>query len=152
MKQVICYWGDFHVEFNAGAATCGNYYLSVVLQETTAGSFPKVVTFIISKECLAVPAIHTSNAEVSLYPNPATTDVNLVFDGFNDIKNIAVYNVIGKMMSIYKVEGNSANLAVENLPEGVYFSRLINADGNVVQQSGLQNNKSFYPWATVKCS
>jgi hypothetical protein len=68
-----------------------------------------------------------------LYPNPAHNEVNLVYNTTADIKNIAVYNIIGKVIAVYKVtENNSANLNLENLPSGIYFARLINSQGNVV--------------------
>jgi hypothetical protein len=69
---------------------------------------------------------------VSLYPNPANSEVNVVYDEAADIKSIGIYNIIGKLMTVYKVSGKSANLNIENIPAGIYFVRLLNGQGQVV--------------------
>ena len=33
---------------------------------------------------------------------------------------------------VYKVNGNSANMSLENMPGGIYFVRLVNSAGNIV--------------------
>ncbi len=73
------------------------------------------------------------NEDVTLYPNPATNTVNVVYDASLEVKNVAIYNLIGKLVSIYKVNGNSASMGIENLNSGIYFLRLINNAGEVVQ-------------------
>jgi hypothetical protein len=72
--------------------------------------------------------------DVTLYPNPAPgNELNIVYDQSADIKNIAVYNLIGKIVAVYKVTGNnSANLSLETLTPGIYFVRLFNSQGEVV--------------------
>jgi len=80
----------------------------------------------------ALPALSSREEKSVVYPNPATNDINIVFDENADVKNIALYNVIGKVMNVYKVSGNSANLNIENLPSGIYFVKLYSANGSVV--------------------
>ena len=120
--------GDFHMQINlAGATTTsGTYYMTVKFF-----SFPTTAyeTFMVSYPT-ALPIVRNSE-ETLVYPNPATSSVNVVFDATMDIKNVAIYNIIGKMMCIYKVNGNSANLNTDNLNPGIYFLRLINAQGEV---------------------
>ncbi len=72
--------------------------------------------------------------DVSLYPNPSTTNLNVVFNAGADVKNIAVYSIIGKQMNMYKISGgaNSASINVSNLPAGIYFVRLMGSRGDVV--------------------
>lgn len=71
--------------------------------------------------------------DMLVYPNPAGNELNIVYDVAADIKNIAVYNLIGKMVAVYKVTGtNSANLNLDSLSPGIYFVRLFNAQGEVV--------------------
>jgi hypothetical protein len=66
------------------------------------------------------------------YPNPAQNEVNVAYDANADIQNIALYSIIGKVLRVYKVTGNSANLDLENIPSGFYFVRLMNSHGDAV--------------------
>jgi hypothetical protein len=72
--------------------------------------------------------------DVIVYPNPAQgSDLNVVYDPAADIKRIAIYNLIGNVVAVYKVTGNnSANLNLDTLTPGIYFVRLYNTLGDVV--------------------
>lgn len=72
------------------------------------------------------------NDGIAVYPNPAYGELNVLFDINTGIRNITVYNLIGKAITVYKVNGNSAKLDTENLPSGIYFIRLIDGQGRVV--------------------
>jgi hypothetical protein len=90
------------------------------------------VTFIMTKSSTTGVKTVVSDDDIVVFPNPARSSVNVVYDDNLGVKNIGVYNLIGKMVSIYKVNSTSAKLDVENLPSGIYFLRLFNAQGNVV--------------------
>ena len=111
--------GPFHMQINLQGATTrtGTYYMTV---KFNSGSENAYETFIVTFPTLTVPTVQNAD-EILLYPNPATTSVNIVYDQSLDIRNVAIYNIIGKMMSIYKVSGNSANLNTENLNAGIYL-------------------------------
>jgi hypothetical protein len=71
--------------------------------------------------------------ETQLYPNPASQEINVIYNAAADIKSIAVYNLIGRIQTVYKVTGNnSANLQLEGMPPGIYFVRLFNSNGEAV--------------------
>jgi len=116
------------------ATTLGTYYVTVKLRDLGGSGFSKNVVFAITKTLVTVstPQVPNTPSEILLYPNPASNEVNLVFDGNSDIRNVAVYNIIGKAMTVYKVSGSSANLNIESIPSGVYFVRLYNGLGHVV--------------------
>ena len=129
--------GDFHLQLDLTSASSGSHYLTISATDVTNGSFggySRTFTFVINKVGAAVSNVNNSESDVVLYPNPTTTDeVNLVYSPSADVKNIAVYNVIGKMMSVYKVADNTgANLRLDNMPSGIYFARLFNSHGDVV--------------------
>ncbi len=89
-------------------------------------------TFIVTRAATSVQTIKTTG-DIALYPNPATSNVNVVFDAATEVKNIAIYNIIGKQMVSYKVgSANSASLNIENMPSGIYFARLLNSSGDVI--------------------
>jgi hypothetical protein len=88
--------------------------------------------FILDNASAGVPIIKSQD-DVVLYPNPAYDNVNVLFNAEAKVKNIAIYNIIGKVMSVYRVTANnSANLNVENIPSGIYFIRLLNTEGGIV--------------------
>ena len=125
--------GGFHLQFGAGTSSpVGTFYLTVKMVST--GSIPDTAfeTYVISYVPSAVPNIGKSFEDISLYPNPARDEINVVYDANADINVITVYNIIGKAVSVYKVNGGSANISLESLPEGIYFVRLINTSGEVV--------------------
>ena len=125
---------DFHMNIDLASATttAGSYHITVKF--STFGVVPPTTAteVFISNPPSMVPTVKNAD-EVLVYPNPATTSVNVVYDAGLDIKNVAIYNIIGKMMSIFKVSGNSANLNTENLSSGIYFIRMMNSHGDVVQ-------------------
>jgi Secretion system C-terminal sorting domain len=125
--------GDFHLQINLDAATTlGCYYVKVRINNTGITTDTATEVYVVCKTHPTATPVITSVNDVTLYPNPATDEVNVVFDANADVKNIAIYNIIGKMMSVYKVNGNSANMSLENMPGGIYFVRLVNSAGNIV--------------------
>jgi hypothetical protein len=85
------------------------------------------------KAAVATAPIKQGQDEVTVYPNPAFNELNIVYGTNADVKNIAVYNLIGKLITIYKAaEMGSANLNIENIPGGVYYVWLVNSRGDVI--------------------
>ena len=130
--------GDYHFQINLSptsgtpATTTGTYYATVKLYNAANTSDSVYTTFAVSWGATGVPSVGKSGEDVLLYPNPANNEINLVYDATADVKTIAVYNIIGKVMAVYRVQGNSANLNLENVPAGIYFARLVNSQGEVV--------------------
>lgn len=127
--------GNFDLTPDLTTASTGTHYVKITLYDNAAPSNTKDVVFVITKNGpVGVQPLSSKSSEenIVMYPNPATNELNVVYDASYDIKNIAVYNIIGKMMNVYKVAGNSANLNIENIPSGIYFVKLYNANGNAV--------------------
>lgn len=125
--------GDFHLQTNLSAAATGTHYMTVRMYNQAHPSDSVTTTFIINKWADAVPQAPKIVSDIALYPNPATNELNLRYDASADIKTIAVYNIIGRVMTVYKATDNTgANLNLENIPTGVYFVRLMNNHGDVV--------------------
>jgi len=123
---------DFHMVINLAGAAGGTHYMTVHLRDVQTG-YSKNITFLITKGYLGVSTVVKSDDDVVLYPNPAINEVNLLYNASAGVKNIAVYNLIGRVMNVYRVSANnSAKLDVSNLPSGIYFVRMMNAQGNVV--------------------
>jgi len=125
-------WGLFEAQFNGDNATNNSVAWVQVQVEDVATSYTRTLTFIATKYATSVSGISKGDEGVSLYPNPARNNVNVVFDPSLGVKNIAVYNLIGKPVKVFKVNGNSAKLEISEIPAGIYFLRLINANGQIV--------------------
>ncbi len=113
------------------ADTCstGTHYMTASL---TGGGTTKTVTFIITHNPAAVPTVNKNDDNIVVYPNPAKNQLNVIFNANTDAKTIAICNLIGNVVSVFKVNGNSAGMNIENLPTGVYFMRVMNSQGAVI--------------------
>ena len=125
--------GGFDMQTNLSSATStGCYYVTVKMFNNAVPTDSATETYIICNSPTAVPNVNKTT-EVALYPNPSTSELNVVYDPANDVKNISVYNIIGKVMAVYKASDvNGANLDISNLPSGIYFLRLFNSEGGLV--------------------
>ena len=71
-----------------------------------------------------------SNNSVSIYPNPATTVLNVVAEGYNTIE---VINLLGQ--TVYTCNAtNNTQINVSNLRNGVYFVRVNGEKGTTTQK------------------
>ena len=114
---------------NAGVTSKGTFYYAAEAWNATTRD---TVVFIVSEWPASVSKIsELKNNEVVMYPNPAKDELNVLYDKNAGIKNIAIYNLVGKQVSIFRVGGSSAKLDISNIPSGVYFIRLIDAGGQV---------------------
>lgn len=120
---------DFKVQYSTTGAAIGSMTSVTIRFSESLNS--KTATFIATKVPTGVTSVTRIEDDVVLYPNPAKDDLNVVFSN-TTVRNIAVYNLIGKIVSIYKVNGNSAKLNVSNIPSGIYFVRLLDGQGRIV--------------------
>src|ERR1019366_2236447 len=97
---------DLNLTFSYPSVSAGTHWITINLLDTVS-SYSKNITFIVTKTTVSVPIVANNENEVLLYPNPAHDEVNVVYDANADIRNIAVYNIIGKVMAVYKVTGPS---------------------------------------------
>jgi len=125
---------DLQIGSSIASAPAGTHYLNIRITDVTnAGTNNKIITYVVNKFPTAVNKVNKSFDDVTLYPNPARSELNVLFNPDAGIKIISVYNLIGKAVTVFKLSSNSsAKLDVENLPSGVYFIRLIDGAGQVV--------------------
>lgn len=123
---------DFHAVLTDDAAPNGSSCWVRTELNDTVNHYTKYATFVATKGITGVTTVTRSDDEIVLYPNPARSAVNIIFDQNSGVKNIAIYNLIGKVVSVYRVSGNSAKLDVDALPSGIYFVRLTDGEGRIV--------------------
>lgn len=126
---------DFHLSGNLiPVSSDGPYYMQLEVKNVDAPADTKTQTYIVSRGTASVmtAAKSASDDPVLLYPNPATTSLNVIFNGVSGVTGIGVYSIIGRQMKMYSIVDNSASLNIESLPSGIYFVKLLNAQGYVV--------------------
>jgi len=96
------------------------------------GVTSKIWVSMIIKNTTGVSNVVHSDDNVVLFPNPARNELNVIFNESLDIHSVAICNLIGKAVSVFKTSGNSAKLNIDNIPSGIYFIRLMDANNNVV--------------------
>jgi hypothetical protein len=122
---------DFHVQINLESASSGNYYITAELKDA-GGSFMDTATFIINKWPTGVTGVTKTTDNVVLYPMPAHNELNILFEANTGAKNVAICNLIGKVVDTYRVAGSSASLDISNIPSGVYFTRISDGQGKII--------------------
>jgi hypothetical protein len=90
-------------------------------------------TFIGYKAPAGLISINSSD-DIVMYPMPAGDVLNLVYDDKAGVSMLAIYNMIGKRVGpVYKpATTGSAKLELRDMPNGIYFIKLLNAQGQVI--------------------
>jgi hypothetical protein len=66
-----------------------------------------------------------SSSALNVYPNPATSDINLSITGTNTIQNVKVLDVTGKLvMQFNGLNVSEYKINRQNLSSGLYFVRI----------------------------
>lgn len=73
-----------------------------------------------------------TNTVCRMYPNPANTTVRI--EANSTMQQVAIYDVLGNLVSSINVNGKSANISLGSLSNGVYFVNIIQAEGNSTQR------------------
>lgn len=77
----------------------------------------------------------TLSEEVSLYPNPANTQINIVTEIEGDF-SIELYDFVGQRLSHVKLADNSID--VSQLPVGIYLVKIDFEEGSAVKRIAIQ--------------
>jgi len=123
---------DFHAIFNGDGASMGSMAWIKVSATDTVNFYSRTFVFMATKFATGISTVVKAEDEISLYPNPARSNVNVVFDASLNVRNVTIYNMIGKPVKVFKVTGNSAKMDINDIPAGIYFLRLVNSDGQIV--------------------
>lgn len=126
---------DYHMMGDlTDVSTDGPYYMTAHLRNEATPADEHTQTYVVSRGTAHVAYMSRSSGDdaVVVYPNPATNVVNVMFNGLYGVTGIGVYSIIGREMKVYGTVDNSAALNIEHLPSGIYFIKLLNAQGYVV--------------------
>jgi hypothetical protein len=80
------------------------------------------------RTCVGLEEESNPNVQVTIYPNPFTTELNL--RGFSG--NIQIYNALGQVVISALVRENES-VSTASLPKGLYTVKACNAEGTIVK-------------------
>lgn len=81
----------------------------------------------------AAGGITEASISASVYPNPASTELNVVVNG--EASNISIISMDGKVLSSQAVYGSTTTVDVSGLTSGVYVYEVTANDGSVIRDS-----------------
>lgn len=71
----------------------------------------------------------------SVYPNPASSVLNLRLDNLNSIAQIRIMNTMGVIVLQQNTNQNMTPINLKNIPAGMYMIDVINTDGTTIYRS-----------------
>lgn len=71
----------------------------------------------------------SKTAWFTIYPNPATTELNLVKNGAVFLYSVSVYNTLGQLVLVKPNARNLSVLDISNLSQGQYYLKLLSDQG-----------------------
>lgn len=104
----------------------GTHFLRVRMTE---GNYSKDSWYFVSRTLTGITSVDQSSVPVTLFPNPAMNELNILLEEHSPVKSISIYNMSGQMVRSAKPSGNRAKLDIADLPGGIYRVRLTDADG-----------------------
>jgi serine protease AprX len=79
-----------------------------------------------------------SKYKILLYPNPATSTVNLQLPNDFEKASVLLYNNLGQQVLNAEISANSQSFSVSKLTSGIYFYKIM--AGNISQTGKLIKN------------
>lgn len=76
------------------------------------------------------------NASINVYPNPSSGSVNVFIDGNSNLASeklsFHIVNSLGQEVCVKQVSMQLNELSLDEMPDGIYFIQLADADGNCI--------------------
>lgn len=123
---------DWYGYFDGSTVAPGtSVYYTINLKDLNTG-YNKNVTYVLRKFSTGISNTPQADYGISFYPNPAHGTLNVVFDENAGVKQVAIYNLIGKSVSSFKVAGSNSQLDIDNIPAGIYMLRFMDAQEEIL--------------------
>ena len=119
---------------NFWAKLTGSYTVTIDSGSATATSNAIVVT---DSTCHGVGINTISATELSVYPNPATSLLNINSNEDLTGFNVQMFDIVGRLVISQELAGRSNTINVAKLANGTYIYRVTDKENGVVAQSKL---------------
>ena len=95
--------------------------------------YADTTTYVFTVFATDVNNIKANAKDVVIYPNPATDKLNVSLPKGGDAKKITLHNFVGKEVANYNVTSENISLNIKDIPAGMYYIRVADAQGRVIQ-------------------
>jgi hypothetical protein len=125
---------DMHIIFNGDGAAIGTWSFATISFTDVASGDDTSATFAAYKNAVGGITVTRVEDNVTLFPNPAQNYIDVLYSASADVRTISLYNIIGKLVNVYKVSSNTSAHCEFNteMPSGIYLMRLADSKGNIV--------------------
>ena len=107
---------------------------TLITGSPTENAFRYVLPIEFSVETVGVN--ETVEVETMIYPNPATSFINV---SANNISNVKVYNVSGQMVFSQEVSSDMIEINTESWANGMYYINIETSEGYIVSEKVIVN-------------
>jgi hypothetical protein len=75
----------------------------------------------------------TSDKKIlSVYPNPARTEINVNLTGYKAISEMKLYDANGKQVAVYRTPQVNSRLDISKFANGLYLLKVVTSDGGIL--------------------
>jgi len=139
------YWSNSTIQKNWTKATINMIYDSASMPDTITVQFsacafkaannPKAgdtmdIDNVTTTQYLGVDNLNGYHDNVSIYPNPAQSFINISVVGSYKAVHAEVYDITGRSMSTYNISRNFLTITTQSYPNGIYLYKLLDDSGN----------------------
>jgi len=110
-----------------------NDYVVAQLGIDTVGKMVHTGSYLTSTVFTGINEI-TNNSTGLVYPNPASTQVNIVLSAGNKTGTIRVFDIAGRQIESQEVKDGKVELNTTSYNNGIYLYRIADMNGNVITQ------------------
>ena len=84
----------------------------------------------IFKDITGITSNPIENEFLKVYPNPVSEKITVEFPGWRQITDgtVTIFGIAGQQVISQKINGFKSEIAVKNLPAGLYFIKLVNTN------------------------
>jgi hypothetical protein len=108
------------------SSVTGDYVLTYKVEDLF-GNMDSVQRFVHVRMFIGSKENVLSAARVSLYPNPAVSDLTVSAYGVTGTLNVTITDLVGRTKQVAKMEGNTAStIHISDLANGAYFCTISN--------------------------
>lgn len=115
-----------------GQAGFGRVEVVIYEPDNWAATTQRLVFNAAAQRLVTTRSLANTSAAVLVYPNPATEYIR-IDDSQGKAKRLDIFNLLGKRVTSYEVQGENEKYNVSRLQKGVYLVRIIDKDGKVLR-------------------
>ncbi len=104
------------------------------LQNTTPFSEQIIGTFTFTLQQVLSVSNNNQLHSITIYPNPTNSTLSIKNIGTINLESVELFTVNGRKIKEYNKLNNQSELALENLPTGLYFLQLNALEGSITKK------------------